>query len=568
MRTRRQVISVVCLVAMAVPVPAWAAAGDVDAIVRTLIGRRTAVTTVLLQPDGKIVVAGGADTEGNEEDFVLVRYNADLSVDRTFGVGGLTTTFLSVQDDYATGLVRQTNGKLVLAGTAGGYPFGFALTRYDQDGHLDPTFGSNGVVRTSPDEFSQARALALQADDKLVVVGCSAPDNSCNIGVVVRYNPDGSLDTTFAENGVMKLTPKDSSDIDFDFEAVLVQPDHKIVAAGRHDFRSARDLVVVRLNEDGSLDDTFGKNGVANGGTGVDLVNGIARQPDGKLLVSGWTFNITFLLARFDANGSLDRTFADDGTVEAAIDIDNTGARVVVQPDGRLVLAGTAAGEDSPNFGSSFALVRYNADGSLDSTFGIGGKVRTPIGDMFVTLGDITLLPNGKLLAVGVDVNRLVLVRYQGDTLPVPTPTATPTPGPGSGESSSCAIRPASQSGLLPILLLPLLVLLRRFFTRTDNLRGLMACGDLAAPPQRVKGTGTTTGTALSRTSGPDQPRPTRAATGAGGIRYEAPLTCIRSLPRAPRHTSSRRRRGWGHNNHVSLGTAVTKPRRKLHGQR
>lgn len=457
-------LSVAFTVALTVPRCTWAAAGDIDAIVRTLTGRRTVAAAVLLQPSGKLVVAGSAGPEGTEQDFVLVRYNADLSVDHTFGSGGITVTAITPSDDFATALVAQSTGTLVLAGTTmGATQQAFALARYSADGNLDPSFGTGGIVTSSPNVLSQLHGVTVQPDDKLVAVGCASEDTLCNRAVVLRYNPDGTPDLAFGQNGTVQLSFSTAVHSRSYLSAVLVQPDGKIVAAGTVQ-KATNAFVVVRLNPDGALDDTFGKGGLSV--SAFDgYVTAVLRQPDGRVLVAGASDNINsvLVLARYQPDGSLDLGFAGDGMVQAALDVYNSDARLVLQPNGRIVLAGTS--------GASWGLVRYNPDGSLDGTFGVGGRVRASVTSG--NLGDIKLLPDGKLVAVGSDGSRFVVVRYQGDTAAAPTPTPTPTSGAGNGQtngssgnsgtgSGGCAITPAPRGSLLPALVFPLFILQRR----------------------------------------------------------------------------------------------------------
>ncbi len=504
-------VCMLCVVVLAAPLRAWAAAGDVDAIVRTLVGRgiEAPFIQLLLQPDGKVVVAGCADPQGNGRDFVLTRYNADLSVDRTFGAGGVTVTSISPDDERVSGLARQSNGKYVVAGTSiiGDLnlgPWFFVLARYNRDGSLDPTFGSAGTVMTALELFSELRGLALQPDDKPVAVGrISKLGGGGDFAVLVRYNPDGSLDTTFGQNGTVRVafgTGRNSASL---LSAAVIQPDGRIVAAGSFSALDGVTFVLARFNADGSQDASFGRNGTAtltvdsgqsnNTGSGFSAV---AVQPDGRIVAAGslsTSAESTFVLARFNADGSLDSTFAGDGTVLAAIDTFNDNARLVLQPDGRIVIAGTLMAPSTMGTMTSIGLLRYNADGRVDGTFGLAGRVRTPIDGPSGGLGGIVLLPDGKLVAAGGGDSRFVLVRYQGDALPAPTPTPTPTATPpATGRSDSgggCAIAP--QRGLFAALLPPLLLLLRHrrnhqgvFRMKTLGLGLLLAC--VSVPPRAL----------------------------------------------------------------------------------
>jgi len=241
-------------------------------------------------------------------------------------------------------------------------------------GDLDPTFGTGGKVTTDiQGDFDKARAVAIQADGKIVVAGSAL--NGANIDfAVLRYNTDGSLDTTFGTDGKV-LTPVLDSD-DFAL-AVAIQPDGKIVAAGLA-VTGADDIAVVRYNTDGSLDTTFDGDGKATFSILVgfnDIANAVAIQPDGKIVLAGSTNNGSdddFAVIRLNPNGSLDSTFNAIGiSTFAILDNDDVANAVVLQPDGKIVIAGfTDNGQDT-----DFAAARLNPNGSLDLSFGVGGKV-------------------------------------------------------------------------------------------------------------------------------------------------------------------------------------------------
>src|SRR5262245_55648148 len=317
---------------------------------------------LVLQPDGRIVAAG--DFDG---DFGVVRYLSDGSLDNTFGVGGIVTTGFGggvfAQLDRATSLVLQPDGKLVAAGQALGGSSGsdFGLVRYMPDGSLDQTFGAGGRVTSdfgSPFEF--VFALQLQPDGRLVALG--GPPL-----VLARYNPDGSLDATFGAGGKVTI---DSADLTLD-GGLLLQPDGRLVAAGG----SGGDFFLVRFHSNGSLDETFGVGGRVTTDFGqTAAVFDLVLQPDGKLVAVGGrplaasTGVEDFVLARYHADGALDDTFGMGGRVATDFSwgsFDRAHA-ALLQPDGRLVVAGLVA---SPTITPRFGLARYHADGSLDETF-------------------------------------------------------------------------------------------------------------------------------------------------------------------------------------------------------
>ncbi len=326
-----------------------------------------------LQPDGKIVLAGWT-YNGPFADLALARYNPDGSLDLSFGTAGKVTTIAGAYEDNAYGLALQPDGKILLGGYShNGSVSEFALHRYNADGSLDPTFGSAGkVVTTVAGGGSIALNMALQPDGKILLAGY------VTIGsedfALVRYNSNGSLDASFGTGGKL-VTPVGASG-DFG-RSVITQPDGKIVLAGYSIVGGSEDFSVVRYNEDGSLDTSFGDSGKVFTPVGSSSDFGISAvlQSDGKIIVSGTTWigsNYDFGVARYNGDGSLDTTFGGGGKAVVHVSNDkDEGHSLALQPDGKIVIGGrTFNGTDD-----DLSLVRLNADGSLDASFGAGGTV-------------------------------------------------------------------------------------------------------------------------------------------------------------------------------------------------
>ncbi|MDQ3748191.1 MAG: delta-60 repeat domain-containing protein [Acidobacteriota bacterium] len=265
---------------------------------------------------------------------------------------------------------------------------------YAAPGDLDPTFGSGGKVTTDLSSFDFANSAVLQPDGKLIVAG--AYDAAFYFDfVVVRYNSNGSLDASFGIGGsvIMDFGGSGSSVA----HAVALQPDGKIVAAGLN----GSNFALARLNSNGSLDSTFGNGGkVTTDFFGFsDSARAIIIQPDGKLVAAGEVgvaagLALDFGLARYNSDGSLDMTFGSGGKVSTDFTGIPDGARaVVLQADGKLVAAGDAGG--------ICGLARYNSNGSLDSTFGSGGKILTSPDDSFCLAFALIVQADGKLVTAG-----------------------------------------------------------------------------------------------------------------------------------------------------------------------
>ena len=336
------------------------------------IGLFDRVNALALQPDGKIIVAGLSGDRVAQGDFALARYNNDGTLDDTFGTGGKLVTDFFGDLDAASGIALQPDGRIVVAGVArAGGQFDFALARYNINGSLDPTFGTGGKATTDLSLIDSANAVALQPDGKILVAGSTFSIRTVTDFAVARYENDGTLDHTFGTGGRVTTDFFNTSD---QARSIAIQPDGRIIAAGSADDldNTAFDFGLVRYNPDGSLDLRFGNQGKVTTDflNGLDEVEDVAVQPDGRIVAAGAAtlgriFTIgDFALARFEVNGNLDPTFGNGGKV--LTDVSGSfdfGAALAIQPDGRLIVAGSA-GVGGTNV--DFALVRYAATGGPD----------------------------------------------------------------------------------------------------------------------------------------------------------------------------------------------------------
>ena len=285
------------------------------------------------------------------------------------------------------------------------------------DGDLDPTFGTDGKVLTDFDHSTDiANAVAVQADGKLVVVGTTYQNNdfSDEDFAVARYNPDGTLDKTFGIGGKVQT---DFPGLAAVASSVVVQPDGKIVVAGGAFplFTFLGDFKVVRYNSNGSLDTSFGNGGIVTtsfpeGSYAFDL----ALQADGKVIAAGTVFvdfnpgdssNTDFALARYNPDGTPDATFGDGGQVSTDfLGMEDDAFSILIQPDGKIVAVGSA---NDPATFYDFAAVRYLSNGTLDTTFGVAGKVHTDFGDQnFDRARSAALQPDGEIVAAGFAISQ------------------------------------------------------------------------------------------------------------------------------------------------------------------
>src|SRR6185295_18081579 len=341
---------------------------------------------VALQGDGKIVAVGTADESGVAQmaltKMALARYNTDGSLDTSFSADGKQATTFG-GGDAAVGVALQADGKIVTVGTT---EFGvssfsaqsaFALARHNADGSLDTSFSGDGK-QTTDLGGAAASGVAIQADGKIVVVGANDEDFA-----LARYNTNGSLDTSFSGDG------KQTTDFGpFDAASdVAIQTNGKIVVVGiRSDGMGNDDFALARYNPNGSLDTTFSGDGRQTtdfgglGGLGEGIAE-VALQANGKIVAVGATGGTNpnggdseFALARYNPNGSLDTTFSGDGKQTTEFGGDDGAGGVALQAGGKIVAVGAGG------LNSNFALARYNTDGSLDTSFSGDGRQLTDFG--------------------------------------------------------------------------------------------------------------------------------------------------------------------------------------------
>lgn len=272
---------------------------------------------------------------------------------------------------------------------------------YGQNWALDGTFGNGGLVSTNINNGNnEAFAITTQIDGKIIVGGYSNNNNNTDF-TIARYKTDGSLDLLFNSNGIVVSDFMGKDDYGY---ALAIQPDGKILLAGDVNDNISTNVGIIRYNTSGVPDNTFGINGkvVIDINGLADHARSIALQLDGKILVAGYSES-DFLILRFNPNGTLDNTFSSDGIITTSIGINNDIANsIAVQPDGKIVVIGESY-NDSSN-GSNIALVRYNTNGTLDNSFGFGGKVTSDIAT-WDEGKSVRVLSNGMILlsaSVGV----------------------------------------------------------------------------------------------------------------------------------------------------------------------
>jgi uncharacterized delta-60 repeat protein len=340
-----------------------------------------AATAVLVQPNGRVVAAGGG---GPASSFCVVRLrSANGTLDPTFGSGGKRVVDFGTDDESVYGAALQPDGKIVLAGDSRLQP---AVVRLKANGALDTSFDGDGRKLFSWGAIGRVTAVVVAPNGKLLLGGFSGPEGG-NIQVA-RMTAKGALDATFGAGGIATV---DFGGTEFG-EAIARQADGRIVVAGRS---SAGGAVVARLRATGVLDTDFGGDGRVTLPGGGSL-SAVLVQPDRNIVVAGnASGSATMTVTRLKPDGSLDTGFGSGGTTTVAFgSLANPLGGAARQPDGKIVIAGyTQDGED-------VAVARLNANGSLDATFGAGGKATVDFGA--ATFGNaVALAPNARIVVAG-----------------------------------------------------------------------------------------------------------------------------------------------------------------------
>lgn len=332
--------------------------------------------SVVVQPDGRILVAGPSNTGDGGRDFVVVRYLADGNLDPSFDGDGKARLHLA-GDDVASDLALQPDGAIVVAGeTTAEYRTGpaLAVARFLPNGAPDPAFDGDGWVVTPLGAFSYARGVAVGPDGKITVAG-TAYAGSHDMAVV-RYNVDGSLDSSFDGDGMLLMDIGGTDRAN----AVALQSDGKIVVVGTRDYHGQAGFTVVRFMPSGAVDGLFIVNFFP-----YDYAEAmdVALQLDGRIVLAGNISSGAFALVRLRPDGTLDPSLDGDGRVTTGFPGTRAEANAIaVQSDGKLVVAGTNFLPDSSYdwmTRADFALARYQPDGTPDPSFGSGGILTTEV---------------------------------------------------------------------------------------------------------------------------------------------------------------------------------------------
>ena len=402
----------------------YEANGTRDTFTSRDIGGRDGASSISLQSDGKILIAGWTDVLGND-DVLVARLDSALDLDATFGTGGIVKTDIGGDDDSAYGIAVSPSGQVyVVADTVSATSDDVGVVGYTSTGALDTDFDTDGKLVTDAGGHDEdASAIAMQSDGKMLVAGYVFDSVSKDDILLARYDSQGRLDATFGTNGVSIININGAS---FDWaNDVAVQPDGKIVVVGG----SGNDLLILRRLADGSADTAFGTNGftTVSGGANTPYSGyAIALRPSGEIVIAGEITSANgndVALLQFDSNGALDTTFGTNGVVTTNVSAGSSdrASAIVLQPDGKVVVAGRSFVSST----SDVLLIRYHSDGTLDTTFGTGGIVTTDVNGLDAAFG-VAVQPDGKIVVAGETYvggmhDDILVVRYEASGVHDPT---------------------------------------------------------------------------------------------------------------------------------------------------
>jgi len=361
---------------------------------------------VAIQPDGKFILVGNGLNESTlNTDVILTRLNTDGSLDTTFGLNGITSADWG-GDDASRMVKLQSDGKILVAGISDSI---FTIARYDTDGLPDTSFGSNGVVQYDLFTYGnhgRSHEITLQDDGKILITANTGPDLGGEF-LLLRLNQDGSQDSSFANNGTLTSNLLGAGWLGY---PVVTTSDGKIFVGGD------AGVSLIKYNIDGSIDTSFADNGILVDSNVSASITAIQILNDGSILVAGIAgvnpgyINDDVFLARYDVNGVLDTSFGQNGYVTKDIGGWEHVDDLLIGPDGNIYVYG-ATNTDPEYTGSGYRFViSYNADGSINPQFGLDGIV-----ELTNWNEGIAIQPDGKLLIPNSKNGHLAIERLNVD---------------------------------------------------------------------------------------------------------------------------------------------------------
>jgi uncharacterized delta-60 repeat protein len=324
-------------------------------------------------------------------------------LDKTFGNGGKVNVGIGGYYDVAKSMALQHDGKIVLVGygkeSIASFK-GLSMARYLQNGEMDFDFGNYGIIhRVTKDLEGEAYSVTIQKDNKIIVTGYSiSPETNNEEITLIRFTANGNVDDSFGEKGFIVTKISDGKDV---AESVTIQNDGKVVIVGTTNHKPTTDIILVRYSENGIIDNSFGIGGFVTTdiNSSLDVGKAVSIQQDGKIVVSGFThaknkFYVTLL--RYKSNGDLDPTFGKSGIVATDINGRRGKMDMVIQSNGKIIVVAPSEVNNSHHF----TVLRFNANGSLDKSFGNNGVTKTIIGN-YSEAESVALDANGNIIVAG-----------------------------------------------------------------------------------------------------------------------------------------------------------------------
>ncbi len=417
---------VLLLAQAGVPDSAFGLNGSVITHVHVVGEFQTLTSAIVTQPDGKILIAGTIITNAGNR-LMLARYNKNGKLDKSFGKKGIDTPFL-YKKPYIKAMALQPDGKIVVAGfTDSTGALGVVVLRFNSDGTNDSSFNNTGYVFTNFDDFVSIISVAIQTDGKIILGGTyQTVGRPSNVFLTIRYNSDGSLDTTFNHTGIANPITKYQTAA----YGMKLLKNGKIVLCGVQgpSSFSSNSYALMKLNSDGSTDSSFGINGYVYGADnpagpgGFTSFTNLDEESDGKLVACGlYEENDALATFRFNENGTFDSSYGNNGVAYTFFDSSGftTAFAIEVQPNGKIIAGGYS---DYLPDSNRFALARFNSNGTLDSSFGDqgDGKVNNSCQGFSSNAYAMSVAPDRIYLAGNADNGFAVAAYKLNDvTLPV-----------------------------------------------------------------------------------------------------------------------------------------------------
>lgn len=385
-------------------------------------------TASAIQSDGKLIIAGTASTVANNYDgnFALARLNTNGTLDNSFSYDGKLLTPFSTASNivhyamcWCIGVLP--DGKIIAAGESSSSTTSFTIAKYNSDGSLDNSFGSNGTMEdqietSSPvvtQNISSARSIYVQNDGKFILCGTSITHDVNNGNylklALVRYNSDGSHDNTFGINGKTFITLNNNPAAfniygPEELDMKLINDSNKLTVIitknSTTDFNDIDSRNILRFNNDGSLDTSFGNGGRINSSTGlINTINAsICKQLNGNYVTVGWNSSNNFCALSYTTAGIISNDFGINGVFTTAFGSTNEDKAfdAAVQSDGKIILCGTTT--DQTYGTTDLVLCRIENNGNLDTTFGTAGKVKNHIDGTNQSEQNILLDTEGRII--------------------------------------------------------------------------------------------------------------------------------------------------------------------------